>query len=171
MSSPEQRHSLMQQARKPRSMLAGQEGLEPPTTGFGDRDSGQLSYCPLPDGPTGGAKPSAAAGSPARPPQPMRAWVVGAVNHRQLLKSTLPDARRRTAAHATCPGCHYGDMTSPHPRISARVSAIAESATLAVDTKAKALRAAGRPVIGFGAGEPNFPTPDYIVEAAQRACA
>jgi len=62
-------------------------------------------------------------------------------------------------------------MTSPHPRISARVSAIAESATLAVDTKAKALRAAGRPVIGFGAGEPDFPTPDYIVEAAQRACA
>jgi len=64
-----------------------------------------------------------------------------------------------------------GDMTSPHPRISARVSAIAESATLAVDTKAKALRAAGRPVIGFGAGEPDFPTPGYIVEAAQRACA
>jgi aspartate aminotransferase len=62
-------------------------------------------------------------------------------------------------------------MTSPHHRISARVSAIAESATLAVDTKAKALRAAGRPVIGFGAGEPDFPTPDYIVEAAQRACA
>ncbi|MGN6174282.1 MAG: pyridoxal phosphate-dependent aminotransferase [Streptosporangiaceae bacterium] len=62
-------------------------------------------------------------------------------------------------------------MTSPHPRISARVSAIAESATLAVDTKAKALRAAGRPVIGFGAGEPDCPTPDYIVEAAQRACA
>ncbi|HEX7269218.1 MAG TPA: pyridoxal phosphate-dependent aminotransferase [Streptosporangiaceae bacterium] len=62
-------------------------------------------------------------------------------------------------------------MTSPHPRISARVSAIAESATLAVDTKAKALRAAGRPVIGFGAGEPDFPTPDYVVEAAQRACA
>jgi aspartate/methionine/tyrosine aminotransferase len=51
------------------------------------------------------------------------------------------------------------------------VSAIAESATLAVDAKAKALRAAGRPVIGFGPGEPDFPTPDYIVEAAQRACA
>ncbi len=62
-------------------------------------------------------------------------------------------------------------MTSAHPRVSARVSAIAESATLAVDTKAKALRAAGRPVIGFGAGEPDFPTPGYIVEAAQRACA
>jgi len=55
-------------------------------------------------------------------------------------------------------------------RISARVSAIAESATLAVDAKARALRAAGRPVIGFGAGEPDFPTPGYVVEAAQRAC-
>ncbi len=62
-------------------------------------------------------------------------------------------------------------MTSVHPRISARVAAIAESATLAVDSKAKALKAAGRPVIGFGAGEPDFPTPGYIVEAAQRACA
>ena len=51
-------------------------------------------------------------------------------------------------------------------RISARVAAIAESATLAVDAKAKALKAAGRPVIGFGAGEPDFPTPDYIVDAA-----
>ena len=56
-------------------------------------------------------------------------------------------------------------------RVSARLSAIAESATLAVDAKARELKAAGRPVIGFGAGEPDFPTPDYIVEAAQRACA
>jgi aspartate/methionine/tyrosine aminotransferase len=62
-------------------------------------------------------------------------------------------------------------MTSAHPRISSRIAAIAESATLAVDSKAKALKAAGRPVIGFGAGEPDFPTPGYIVEAAQRACA
>jgi aspartate/methionine/tyrosine aminotransferase len=54
-------------------------------------------------------------------------------------------------------------------RISARIAAIAESATLAVDAKAKALKAAGRPVIGFGAGEPDFPTPDYIVEAATAA--
>ena len=54
-------------------------------------------------------------------------------------------------------------------RISARIAAIAESATLAVDAKAKALKAAGRPVIGFGAGEPDFPTPDYIVEAAVAA--
>src|SRR5215510_5488438 len=62
-------------------------------------------------------------------------------------------------------------MTAARRRISERVSAITESATLAVDAKAKALRAAGRPVIGFGAGEPDFPTPDYIVAAAQRASA
>ncbi|PZG46192.1 aspartate aminotransferase [Spongiactinospora gelatinilytica] len=55
------------------------------------------------------------------------------------------------------------------PRISARIAAISESATLAVDSKAKAMKAAGRPVIGFGAGEPDFPTPDYIVEAAVEA--
>src|SRR5215467_5227587 len=60
-------------------------------------------------------------------------------------------------------------MTVAHRRISERVSAITESATLAVDAKAKALKAAGRPVIGFGAGEPDFPTPDYIVEAARQA--
>jgi aspartate/methionine/tyrosine aminotransferase len=57
-------------------------------------------------------------------------------------------------------------MTS---RISQRIGSITESATLAVDAKAKALKAAGRPVIGFGAGEPDFPTPDYIVEAAINA--
>jgi aspartate aminotransferase len=62
-------------------------------------------------------------------------------------------------------------MAHAPTRISARIAAISESATLAVDAKAKALKAAGRPVIGFGAGEPDFPTPDYIVEAAQRACA
>jgi len=56
------------------------------------------------------------------------------------------------------------------PRISARIGGISESATLAVDAKAKALKAAGHPVIGFGAGEPDFPTPDYIVEAAVAAC-
>ncbi len=58
----------------------------------------------------------------------------------------------------------------PKPRISARVAAIAESATLAVDAKAKALKAAGEDVIGFGAGEPDFPTPAHVVEAAARAC-
>ncbi|RIK16470.1 MAG: aspartate aminotransferase [Acidobacteria bacterium] len=54
-------------------------------------------------------------------------------------------------------------------RISRRIGSIAESATLAVDARAKALKAEGRPVIGFGAGEPDFPTPDYIVEAAVEA--
>ena len=58
---------------------------------------------------------------------------------------------------------------SSKTRVSKRISAIAESATLAVDSKAKALKAAGRPVIGFGAGEPDFPTPDYIVNAAIKA--
>ena len=56
-------------------------------------------------------------------------------------------------------------------RISARAGAIAPSATLSVDTAAKALRAQGRPVISFGTGEPDFPTPAAVVEAAQRACA
>ncbi len=56
------------------------------------------------------------------------------------------------------------------PRVSSRVAAISPSATLAVDSKAKALKAAGEPVIGFGAGEPDFATPDYIVEAAVAAC-
>ncbi len=55
-------------------------------------------------------------------------------------------------------------------RISARISAVAESATLAIDAKAKALKAAGEDVIGFGAGEPDFPTPPHIVEAAVSAC-
>jgi aspartate/methionine/tyrosine aminotransferase len=58
---------------------------------------------------------------------------------------------------------------NPPNRVSARLAAIAESATLAVDAKAKALKAKGENVIGFGAGEPDFPTPDYIVEAAVRA--
>jgi aspartate/methionine/tyrosine aminotransferase len=56
-------------------------------------------------------------------------------------------------------------------RIARRIAAITPSATLAVDAKAKALVAAGRPVIGFGAGEPDFPTPAHIVAAAEVACA
>ena len=55
-------------------------------------------------------------------------------------------------------------------RISQRISAVAESATLAIDAKAKALKASGEDVIGFGAGEPDFPTPEHIVEAAVAAC-
>ncbi|HEX9969578.1 MAG TPA: pyridoxal phosphate-dependent aminotransferase [Acidimicrobiales bacterium] len=55
-------------------------------------------------------------------------------------------------------------------RISTRIGAVAESATLAIDAKAKALKAAGENVVGFGAGEPDFPTPTHIVEAAAAAC-
>jgi aspartate aminotransferase len=71
------------------------------------------------------------------------------------------------AGRTIAPRWKNGPMTA---RISDRIAAIAESATLAVDAKAKALKAAGRPVIGFGAGEPDFPTPDYIVQAAIKAC-
>jgi aspartate aminotransferase len=66
----------------------------------------------------------------------------------------------------SAPGSH-----ATKPRVSARIGGIAESATLAVDAKAKALKAEGRPVIGFGAGEPDFPTPPAIVEVAQAAAA
>ena len=62
------------------------------------------------------------------------------------------------------------DQQTSKPRVSAHIGGISESATLAVDAKAKALKAAGRPVIGFGAGEPDFPTPQPIVDAAIAAC-
>ncbi len=55
--------------------------------------------------------------------------------------------------------------------LTERITGLAPSATMAVDAKAKALRAQGRPVIGFGAGEPDFATPAHIVEAARRAAA
>ncbi len=54
-------------------------------------------------------------------------------------------------------------------RVSDRVAAVAPSATVAITEKAKALRAGGEPVIGFGAGEPDFPTPDHVVAAAVEA--
>ena len=71
-----------------------------------------------------------------------------------------------------CGVCRRGHCASMAPvaRISARIAAITESATLAVDAKAKALKAQGEDVIGFGAGEPDFPTPEHIVEAAIAAC-
>ena len=77
--------------------------------------------------------------------------------------------RRSAGTDRPCPSLRWSPCLLT-PRVSARIGAIAESATLAVDAKAKALKAAGRPVIGFGAGEPDFPTPDYIVEAAVAAC-
>ncbi|MDR2454218.1 MAG: pyridoxal phosphate-dependent aminotransferase [Bifidobacteriaceae bacterium] len=62
-----------------------------------------------------------------------------------------------------------GVVSEPKSRVSRRIAAIEPSATLAVDAKAKALKAEGHPVIGFGAGEPDFPTAGYIVEAAVQA--
>ena len=59
---------------------------------------------------------------------------------------------------------------TPARRISARIGGIAESATLAVDAKAKAKKAAGEDIVGFGAGEPDFPTPAHVVAAAAAAC-
>ena len=97
-------------------------------------------------------------------------------------------ATARTTAHTAAVECPLPDLrndpsvgennamtttttTTTQRRVSARIGSIAESATLAVDAKAKALKAAGRPVIGFGAGEPDFPTPPEIVAAAEAACA
>lgn len=87
----------------------------------------------------------------------------------------MSDVSEQTAATPTEPSTGAQprpaeDGAAPR-RVSLRIGSIAESATLAVDAKAKALRATGRPVIGFGAGEPDFPTPGYIVEAAKAACA
>ena len=91
-----------------------------------------------------------------------------------MLKCTLPSgpaSNRAAYSPATPEGWEDRDMAASTSRVSARIGAIAGSATLAVDAKARALKAAGRPVIGFGAGEPDFPTPDYVVQAAQSACA
>jgi aspartate/methionine/tyrosine aminotransferase len=65
---------------------------------------------------------------------------------------------------------HVHMASVPRQRLSARIAAVSESATLAVDAKAKALKAQGEDMIGFGAGEPDFPTPAHIVEAAAAAC-
>src|SRR5581483_10166736 len=97
------------------------------------------------DSPTCGPSPPTRPPSPPEPPGPR------------------PHAKASGAAGASC-------EDGPVERLSAKISAITESATLAVDAKAKALRTAGEPVIGFGAGEPDFPTPAHIVEAAAAAC-
>ena len=83
------------------------------------------------------------------------------------------DPRTGTPTRRARDLCHYDPVSQqtsqPRSRVSKRLAAIAPSATLAVDAKAKALKAAGRPVIGFGAGEPDFPTPSAIVDAAVAA--
>ena len=70
------------------------------------------------------------------------------------------------ASRASCSEDVSADRLNPVTRISNRIASIAESATLKVDAKAKGLQASGRPVISYAAGEPDFPTPEHIVEAA-----
>ncbi len=74
--------------------------------------------------------------------------------------------RRKSGEGQQSSICEHGSVA----RVSARIDSITPSATLAVDAKAKALKAAGENVIGFGAGEPDFPTPAHIVDAAVAAC-
>ena len=76
----------------------------------------------------------------------------------------------QTTTDRTAPASPAATRPSPR-RVSARIGAIAESATLAVDAKAKAKKAAGEDVVGFGAGEPDFPTPEAVVAVAEQACA
>ena len=107
--------------------------------------------------------------APAADGEPPELQVYVAERRRGSNRGRCPRARRR----ADRPLTHGGARCAPWhrtPESPPGSAAIAESATLAVDAKAKALKAAGRPVIGFGAGEPDFPTPDYIVEAAVAAC-
>ena len=82
-----------------------------------------------------------------------------------------PQSLKDALTHLTrlCPNAHKLVPVPELKRISSRIAAIAESATLKVDAKAKSLQAAGRPVISYAAGEPDFPTPAHIVEAALAA--
>lgn len=77
-------------------------------------------------------------------------------------ESTAPESARHGSDHSPA-------AAADRPRIASRIAAIAESATLKVDAKAKALKAAGRPVISFAAGEPDFATPQHVVDAAVAA--
>src|SRR5665648_917702 len=150
-------------------VVAGQAGLEPTTAGFGDRCATNCATALRWPGPRRGRDLSRAR------------RIMADVNHqRSSVRAPTSWVERRPGrekAHDHRDDlCQYGPVRQPslppgRPRIATRIAAIAESATLAVDAKAKQLMAAGRPVIGFGAGEPDFPTPQYIVDAAVAACA
>ena len=103
-----------------------------------------------------------AGGVEAREPSPSPRLAVSKVEKR---RGSAPKGG------AGYPGAERGSHVMSERRVSDRISAIAESATLAVDARAKALKASGEDVIGFGAGEPDFATPDHIVVAAAAACA
>src|SRR5665811_1956811 len=121
------------------------------------------------------------AGARERGPPAQITHPTGSVSRRQHeRRSALPPHRSRTAAEFEGRPSLRDDRrmstttaqtVASSRRVSARIGRITESATLAVDAKAKAMRAAGRDVIGFGAGEPDFATPAHIVAAAVAACA
>jgi aspartate aminotransferase len=106
-----------------------------------------------------------------RPNARSREWRRFGARPDRLYDGTMSEAPTGTSTGTRSGTLSGSTATSPRARrISRRIGAIAESATLKVDAKAKALKAEGRPVIGFGAGEPDFPTPTYVVEAAVDAC-
>jgi aspartate aminotransferase len=107
------------------------------------------------------------------PGGPLVELLAGGSRASPALDGLVTDARmehvtQQTTAHSLTVGGPA--PATPRARISRRIGGIAESATLAVDARAKALKASGRPVIGFGAGEPDFPTPDDVVQAAVAGC-
>src|SRR5438093_2632706 len=123
---------------------------------------------PVTVGPTG-AVASTATTAVAAPANPARRQ--GRRMGVQARRNGFPnDVSARNGPGPGAATCHHGVVATSASRISARIAAIQESATLAVDAKAKALKAAGENVIGFGAGEPDFPTPRNVVEAAIAAC-
>jgi aspartate aminotransferase len=106
------------------------------------------------------------------PPRPSRALrILAAFDYRRRVYVDPLDVSSRAQPVARRPPRPRDTLAvvSSTTRISARIAAIAESATLKVDAKAKALQAQGRPVISYAAGEPDFTTPQHIVEAASAA--
>src|SRR5690554_5571077 len=168
--------------RRPRgaTCAAGQAGLEPTTAGFGDRCATNCATT-LRGCPPSREAPVTGLTDPADRPSCGQGSAWRASTTERLLYATrgpwsnhphAPTRMARRPASRRPRSAKMEDVTAASPRrVSARLGAIAESATLAVDAKAKALKAAGRPVIGFGAGEPDFPTPQYIVDAAVAAAA
>nr|NLD40439.1 aminotransferase class I/II-fold pyridoxal phosphate-dependent enzyme [Actinomycetales bacterium] len=152
-------------AREIRGTPAGQEGLEPTTAGFRDRCA---TNCATALGLHSGHGGTEHDKDRTAPPGAFRSSepVLGPDESN---RTSLPGPSDNTCVRASHRGGTLARVNTL-PRVSTRLAAIAPSATLAVDARAKALKAAGRPVIGFGAGEPDFPTPDYIVQAAIAAC-
>src|SRR5690606_9894024 len=165
---------------------AGQTGLEPATCGFGDRCATNCATALHGDEPRAVVSP----GPGTCPEKPARFCPATSIqadgDSCESTRITSHSGASGVPARPRSQGtsilaargelCHDSRVTTDdartpasRSRISQRIGAIEPSATLAVDATAKALKAAGRPVIGFGAGEPDFPTPAHIVDAAVEA--